>query len=144
MDEEFIPIVVIGLTLAAVLIKTTSGYIQGEMAGISGPGYDITRPEPPLVIPLSKQKGGLPPPPVTATKQNLSQAGTQMPYGVVPADVQTHSLIDQPVKISTGGPMPGPNMSDTAAIKTLGPTSLDNPNTPPDVKTMLANVPPDF
>ena len=145
MDGEIIPIIVLGLAFAAVVIKTTSTYIQGSVAGISGPGYDITQAEPPIVIPLSKQKGGLPPPPQKATRELLSKAGTQMPYGVVPADIATHSLISPPEKPGAGGPGadalsggPGP----TAA--SLGPTSLKNPNTPPDVKTMLANAPPDF
>lgn len=140
MDEEIIPIIVLGLLFAALAIKATSTYIQGSVAGISGPGYDITQAEPPIVIPLSKQKGGLPPPPQKATRELLSKAGTQMPYGVVPADIATPSLISPPEKPGadalSGGPGP------TAA--SLGPTSLKNPNTPPDVKTMLANAPPDF
>jgi hypothetical protein len=150
MDEELIPIAVIGLALAAVLIKATSGYTQGQMAGLSAPGYDITQKESPIVIPLSKTKGGLPPPPVPATKQNLSTAGTQMPYGVVPADVRTDSLIDHPARVDSGGSAPGSlsgpggQSAVTPSIKDLGPTSLSNPNTPPDVKTMLANAPPDF
>jgi hypothetical protein len=147
MDEEIIPIIVLGLAFAAIAVSMTktSTYIQGSVAGISGPGYDITQAEPPIVIPLSKQKGGIPPPPQKATRELLSKAGTQMPYGVVPADIATPSLISPPVRPKVGGPGadalsggPGP----TAA--SLGPTSLTNPNTPPDVKTMLANAPPDF
>jgi len=138
MDEEIIPIIVLGLAFAAIAVSMTktSTYIQGSVAGISGPGYDITQAEPPIVIPLSKQKGGIPPPPQKATRELLSKAGTQMPYGVVPADIATPSLISPPVRPKVGGPGP------TAA--SLGPTSLTNPNTPPDVKTMLANAPPDF
>jgi len=142
MDEEIIPIIVLGLAFAAIAIKATtkSTYIQGDMAGIRGPGYDITQEEPPIVIPLSKQKGGLPPPPQTATPQLLSKAGTQMPYGVVPADIATHSLISPPVKPDVGGP----GVDRPPTVKDLGPTALTNPNTPPDVKTMLRNAPPDF
>jgi len=144
MDEEIIPIIVLGLGFAALVISATktSTYIQGSVAGISGPGYDITQKEPILIIPKSKQKGGLPPPPQTGTP---SKVGTQMPYGVVPADIATASLISPPVKPSIGGPgadalSGGPGK----AAASLGPTSLKNPNTPPDVKTMLANAPPDF
>jgi hypothetical protein len=146
MDEEIIPIVVLGLGFAALAISaTTSTYIQGSVAGISGPGYDITRAEPAFIIPKSKQKGGLPPPPQLATRQLLSKSGTQMPYGVVPADIGTPSLISPPVKPDVGGPgadalSGGPGR----AAASLGPTGLSNPNTPPDVKTMLANAPPDF
>ena len=146
MDEEIIPIIFFGIAFALLFIKSTSGYIQGQVAGISIPGYDITQPEPILVIPKSKQKGGMPPPPVPATKQNLSKAGTQMPYGVVPADVQANSLIDQPARIdlSSGSDAGRGFAPGVTGAKDLGPTSLDNPNTPPDVKTMLANAPPDF
>lgn len=142
MDEDLVPIIVIGLAIAAVLIKTTSGYTQGEIAGIPGRGYDITQQEPPLVIPLSTQKGGIPSPPVKATRDNLSKPGTQMPYGVVPADIRTDSLIDQPAKLSTGQDPALPKREPTASD--LGPTALTNPNTPPDVKIMLANAPPGF
>ena len=62
MDEEIIPIIVLGLVFAALAVKATSTYIQGSMAGISEPGYDITQKEPILIIPKSKQKGGIPPP----------------------------------------------------------------------------------
>ena len=148
MDEEIIPIIVLGLVFAALAVKATSTYIQGSVAGISGPGYDITQKEPVLIIPKSKQKGGIPPPPQTATRQLLSKAGTQMPYGVVPADIATPSLISPPVKPDMGGPgadalSGGPGRAGPTAAS-LGPTSLSNPNTPPDVKTMLANAPPDF
>jgi hypothetical protein len=143
MDEEIIPIIVLGLVFAALAVKATSTYIQGDMAGLSGAGYDITQKEPTIIIPLSKQKGGLPPPPQTATPQLLSKAGTQMPYGVVPADVVTHSLISPPVKPDIGGPG-ADALSGGPTAASLGPTSLSNPNTPPDVKTMLANAPPDF
>ena len=145
MDEEIIPIIVLGLAFAAIAIKATtkSTYIQGSVAGISGPGYDITQEEPAFVIPLSKQKGGLPPPPQIATPKLLSKAGTQMPYGVVPADIGTQSLISPPIKPDIGGP-DADGRTKEPTIKDLGPTSLSNPNTPPDVKTMLANAPPDF
>jgi hypothetical protein len=149
MDEEIIPIVVLGLAFAALAVSaTTSTYIQGSVAGISGPGYDITQAEPAFIIPKSKQKGGLPPPPQLATRQLLSKTGTQMPYGVVPADIGTPSLISPPVKPDVGGPgadalSGGPGRAGPTAAS-LGPTSLKNPNTPPDVKTMLANAPPDF
>jgi hypothetical protein len=152
MDEEIIPIIVLGLGFAALVVcATKSNYIQGSVAGISGPGYDITQKEPVIIIPLSKQKGGIPPPPQTATRQLLSKAGTQMPYGVVPANIGTPSLISPPVKPDIGGPgadalSGGPGKAGQAGptAVSLGPTSLKNPNTPPDVKTMLANAPPDF
>jgi hypothetical protein len=148
MDSDIVPIIVIGLAVAAIAIKSTSGYIQGQVAGISGPGYDITQKEPPIIIPLSKQKGGIPPPPQTATPKLLSKDGTQMPYGVVPADIATPSLISPPVKPDVGGITPdrlsgGPG-GVAAATKVLGPTSLDNPNTPPDVRNMLENAPLGF
>lgn len=148
MDEEIIPIIFFGLAFALLLIKSTSSYIQGQVAGISGPGYDITQSEPKLIIPKSKQL--LPP----RSGTPMSKVGTQMPYGVVPADATTNSLIDQPAKLNFGGDSPavlsggqgrgsgfGPGVGTS---KDLGPTSLTNPNTPPDVKTMLANAPPDF
>ena len=151
MDEEIIPIIVLGLAFAALAVKATRTYIQGSVAGISGPGYDITQKEPAFIIPLSKQKGGIPPPPQAATRQLLSKAGTQMPYGVVPANIGTPSLISPPVKPDIGGPGadalsggPGRASGSGPTVASLGPTALTNPNTPPDVKTMLANAPPDF
>ena len=148
MDEEIVPIIVFGLLFAALAIKATSTYIQGSVAGISGPGYDITQAEPAFIIPKSKQKGGLPPPPPITTPKLLSKAGTQMPYGVVPADIGTPSLISPPAKAGKGGPgadaLSGGAGQAQLTAASLGPTSLTNPNTPPDVKTMLANAPPDF
>jgi len=149
MDEETIPTIVLGLGFAALAISATkSTYIQGDMAGISRQGYDITQKEPAFIIPLSKQKGGIPPPPQAATRPLLSKAGTQMPYGTVPANIGTPSLISPPVKPEIGGPgadalSGGPGKAGPTAVS-LGPTSLKNPNTPPDVKTMLTNAPPDF
>lgn len=141
MEEELIPIIVIGLAIAAMAIKTTSGYIQGEMAGISDKGYDITQKEPILIIPKSKNLA----PPVTATRKNISKEVVQLPYGVVPAEVITNSLIEDPAKVTQGGLGGGQGMyGPVVTVKSLGPTSLTNPNTPPDVKNMLANAPPDF
>jgi len=140
MDEETVPIIVLGLGFAALAIGATkrSTYIQGSVAGISAPGYDITQKEPAFIMPKSKQKGGLPPPPQTATPKLLSKESTRMPYGAVPANIGTASLISPPVKPEVG--VDGP---PRVTAKVLGPTSLKNPNTPPDVKTMLANA-PDF
>jgi hypothetical protein len=152
MDEETIPIIVLGLGFAALVVSATkSPYIQGSVAGIPRQGYDITQKEPAFIIPLSKQKGGIPPPPQAATRPLLSKAGTQMPYGTVPANIGTPSLISPPVKPDIGGPGadalsggPGKAGQGGPTAVMLGPSSLKNPNTPPDVKTMLANAPPDF
>jgi hypothetical protein len=122
--------------IVVLLIRRVSGYLPPALSLRS---YDPT--EPVIVYPESSKKSG----PVKATKKLLAKTSTAMPFGPVPSNVVTPSLIDKPVKPTDDlSPAAMAKLSPAAAQKKLGPPSLGNMNTPPDVKLMFENVPEGF
>jgi hypothetical protein len=122
--------------IVVLLIRRVSGYLPHNLEKAP-----LNPSDPVIVYPESSKKSG----PVKATKKLLAKTSTAMPFGPVPSNVVTPSLIDKPVKPTDDlSPAAMAKISPAAAQKKLGPTSLGNKNTPPDVKVMLENAPEGF
>lgn len=118
---------VLGVILAWAIIKRTSNYLPYAVNGY--PLSELNK-RPVLVFPDMKNKLKAP---VEATKSLLAKTRVMMPFGPVPTNVVTPSLVDKPVY----------KFDDLAEahVLALGPSSATNANTPVDVQIMFANAP---
>lgn len=124
----------LGIILAWLIVKRTSRYVPQILSRYSIADQDKA---PVMVFPESKKGMQAP---IKATKSLLSKTSVMMPFGPVPTNVVTPSLVDKPVYKFD-------DLAEAAfrqKIQSLGPSSATNPNTPIDVQTMFANAPPDF
>jgi len=122
---------VLGVILAWAIIKRTSNYLPHAVNGY--PLSELNK-RPVLVFPDMKNKLKAP---VEATKSLLAKTRVMMPFGPVPTNVVTPSLVDKPVykfdDLKQGA------FNDRVAR--LGPSSATNANTPPAVQIMFENAP---
>jgi len=126
---------VLGLILAWAIIKRTSNYTKSmsfdiNFKSILNPAqYYPLSAEPVMVFPDMKDNLKAP---VKATPSLLAKTRVMMPFGPVPTNVTTPSLVDKPVY----------NFDDLkeARVLALGPPSAQNPNTPIDVQNMFDNT----
>lgn len=129
----YILALVLGVILAWAIVKRTSNYTKSM-------SFDTSVLNPAQYYPLSRETVMVFPDmkdnlkaPVKATPSLLSKARVMMPFGPVPVNVTTPSLVDTPVY----------KFDDLkeAHLAALGPPSAQNANTPIDVQLMFANAP---
>jgi len=135
----YILALVLGLILAWAIIKRTSNYTKSmsfdiNFKSILNPAqYYPLSAEPVMVFPDMKDNLKAP---VKATPSLLAKTRVMMPFGPVPTNVTTPSLVDKPVYKFD-------DLAEAALnnkLKALGPPSAQNPNTPIDVQNMFDNT----
>lgn len=129
----YIVALVIGVLLAWAIVKRTSNYTKAMSfdTSVLNPAqyYPLTK-ETVMVFPDMKDNMKAP---VKATPSLLSKTRVMMPFGPVPINVTTPSLVDTPVY----------KFDDLREARglALGPSSATNANTPIDVQLMFENSP---